>query len=44
MIKYYSIFNINMDEITYRMYDRIITNSLKNLKKYSERTKYQNKD
>ena len=33
-----------LDEITYRMYDRIITNSLKNLKTYSERTKYQNKD
>ena len=32
-----------LDEITYKMYDRIITNSLKNLKTYSERTKYQNK-
>lgn len=32
-----------LDEITYKMYDKIITNSLKNLKTYSERTKYQNK-
>ena len=33
-----------LDEITYKMYDRIITNSLENLKTYSERSKYQKKN
>lgn len=32
-----------MEEITYKMYSRIIENSLKKLKTYSERKKYQNK-
>ena len=33
-----------MEEITYKMYSRVIENSLKKLKTYSERTKYQKID
>ena len=31
-----------MEDITYKMYSKIIENSLKKLKIYSERKKYQN--
>ena len=33
-----------MEEMTYKMYSRVIENSLKKLKTYSERTKYQKID